>query len=789
MAGYWEISPFIIDDTGDGNYTWAEVELEPWCEGNGTQNDPYIIKNIKINGSATHNCIEIRNSKKYFKISNCTVYNSGTDNYDGGIKFVNVTNGMIFNNTCSNNGNAGILLMTGSNNNTIINNTFYENIDAGIYLYDDCSNNSIVYNKIKKCYYGIYLSGDSNDNTISLNNITSGISYYGIRISSDDNILINNRINDCGYYGIYLAFGTNGELSGNKMKNCGIMLQGGQTSVNSYTISTNNTVNGKPVYYYVDEIGLDKHNFTNAGQILLVNCSNSYISDLNLSKGSCGLGLFYSSDNTFKNNTLNDNTRFGFYVYYYCTNNSFTNNTMNNNYFGIEMYGYCNNNSINKNIIRSNSYGIRLYNCDFNNVTENNMISNSNNGIFLQWECDNNIISNNTLSYNGKGILIYYDSDNNTISNNAMKDNSQCGIELWQGCKDNDIIKNIISNEATSNQNNGIILNDDCDNNTFTQNSIYDNINIGAYIKDNNCADNLFDLNYFIGNYINAQDDSNPDNNQWDNGSIGNYWDDYKGNDLDKNGIGDTDYNITGAAGSQDHFPIYLPNLPGSFILDSTADDPNTDGAFDLIWTDSLGADNYSIYTDNEYINNIHLGLTLLADQNAISPFPISGLSEGDYYYVVVAHNESGYTLSNCISITVQFLVPPGAFILNSTADDPDTDGAFDLIWTDSSGADNYSIFLSNNPITTLSGSETMINESINDLEYSISSLGTGIYYYVVAAYNEDGYTLSNNIQVTIEIPSPRGPRIPGYNILYTLAFISIISIILINIKRKPTKH
>lgn len=692
LGGYWEISPFIIDDTGGGNYTWAEAISEPWCEGNGLQNDPYIIKNISINGNAVDNCIEIRNSKKYFKIINCTAYNSGTDNYDGGIKFVNVTNGMIFNNNCSDNGNAGILLMTGSNNNTIINNTLYQNTDAGVFLYDECNNNSIVYNKIKTCFYGIRLSGDSNENTISLNNITSGISYYGIWVNSDDNIITNNRINDCSYYGIYLMFATNGKLSGNEMKNCGVYIEGGLTSISSYIISTNNTVNGKSVYYYVDEIGLDKNNFTNPGQILLVNCSNSYISDLNLSSGSCGLGLYYSSDNTFENNTMEDNTRFGIKVYYNCNDNSFTNNTINNNYYGIEMYGYCTNNSINKNIIKSNSYGIRLYNCDLNNITENNIITNSNDGIYFQWECDNNIVSNNTLSYNRKGLLIYYDSDNNTILNNSIKDNTQCGIELWQGCKDNDIIKNKISNDATIDQYNGIVLNDDCDNNTFTHNSIYNNTNIGAFIEDNNCADNLFYLNYFVGNNINAQDDSNPNNNQWDNGSIGNYWDDYTGKDLDKNGIGDIEYNITGAAGSQDHFPIYIK------------------------------------------------------------------------------------------------ILRPGDFILSSNANDPDTDGAFDLLWTDSAGADNYSIFLSNNPITTLSGSETLIDEGINDLEYSISGLGTGIYYYVVVAYNEVGHQLSNNIQVTVGIPSRGGPRIPGYNILYILALISVITIITIKNKRNPTK-
>ena len=49
--------------------------------------------------------------------------------------------------------------------------------------------------------------------------------------------------------------------------------------------------------------------------------------------------------------------------------------------------------------------------------------------------------------------------------------------------------------------------------------------------------------------------------NQWDNGNIGNYWDDY----IDKNpdaisidGIWDTPYNITGGS-NMDRFPLVNP--------------------------------------------------------------------------------------------------------------------------------------------------------------------------------------------------------------------------------------
>ena len=45
--------------------------------------------------------------------------------------------------------------------------------------------------------------------------------------------------------------------------------------------------------------------------------------------------------------------------------------------------------------------------------------------------------------------------------------------------------------------------------------------------------------------------------NHWDNGMIGNYWEDYLGVDANDDGIGDTPYDIPGGEGVQDNFPIW----------------------------------------------------------------------------------------------------------------------------------------------------------------------------------------------------------------------------------------
>jgi len=94
--------------------------------------------------------------------------------------------------------------------------------------------------------------------------------------------------------------------------------------------------------------------------------------------------------------------------------------------------------------------------------------------------------------------------------------------------------------------------------------------------------------------------------------------------------------------------------IPEDFTLTSNADDPDADGIFNLIWTSSEGADNYSVYVSHDYITEINQSLTLLVNQSTTSLYSISGLINGTYYYTIVAYNEYGSRLSNCIEVIVE---------------------------------------------------------------------------------------------------------------------------------------
>lgn len=73
----------------DGNSGWAAFKAAGNCTGSGNYTHPYVIENLVIDGVESGSCIWIENSNVYFKIENCSLYNSGYQN--SGIQLINVT--------------------------------------------------------------------------------------------------------------------------------------------------------------------------------------------------------------------------------------------------------------------------------------------------------------------------------------------------------------------------------------------------------------------------------------------------------------------------------------------------------------------------------------------------------------------------------------------------------------------------------------------------------------------------------------------------------------------------
>ncbi|TFF88577.1 MAG: hypothetical protein EU548_08675, partial [Promethearchaeota archaeon] len=209
-------------------------------------------------------------------------------------------------------------------------------------------------------------------------------------------------------------------------------------------------------------------------------------------------------------------------------------------------------------------------------------------------------------------------ADENNISNNIITNSFQ-GIDIYEG------------------------------NSTIMENNTISNCNYGCYLAYTN--NSLVFSNYFINNSIQAYDSGI--NNQWDNGSIGNYWSDYWntyfGVDLDDDGIGDIPYNITGSAKSQDRYPIW-DDGPGENhppVWDQTPSDQTLElsvsFSYDLNASDTSGIDTY-------WIND---SIAFQIDSNGLIT-NITTLFIGKYWLEISVNDTYDNILSTTITITVE---------------------------------------------------------------------------------------------------------------------------------------
>ncbi|MFX1395102.1 MAG: nitrous oxide reductase family maturation protein NosD [Promethearchaeota archaeon] len=194
---------------------WSETaDNYDWCSGSGTLNDPYIIENITIDEGSSGSGILIENSTAHFRIENCTIYNSGSkinimSSYlDAGIKLVNVSNGVLINNTLSFNNRNGIYLEY-SENNTILGNKCNDNNQFGIWLWNS-DNNTISGNTANKNNYGFSLIGNHNN----LSGNTANKNNYGFSLIGNYNNLSGNIANN-NTNGISLSFSNSSSVTGN----------------------------------------------------------------------------------------------------------------------------------------------------------------------------------------------------------------------------------------------------------------------------------------------------------------------------------------------------------------------------------------------------------------------------------------------------------------------------------------------------------------------------------------------------------------------------------------------
>jgi len=555
-----------------------------------------------------------------------------TNNEFGIDLYTNSKNNIISGNTIENNKVYGILIRSHSQENSVYENIIKNNTNGiwvsqaqynhfsknsivdnrrnGIeFLNDPCNNNTLSENTITgNNYCGIYISVHSQN--ISGNNITGN--NYGIALKATDNILRNNRLYDNKYNFDALLGGVN-------------------------DVDTSNTVEGKPIYYWVSE--QDKTVPSDAGYVGLVNCAqitvenlalsknehsillvrtiNSTITGNTLSESNVGIQLYKSSNNTITGNTCLDNNKgvaidesstrnvisdnnfdncgisvsdssqnqiYENTVTGKChgivltrsSNNALTNNNLTNTIVGITLH-VSKNNRLKNNRMENNEWNFKVEGKPYANkvyysntvngkpiyylVNKKDKVVPSDAGYVALVNCKNITVQNCTLVDNQQGVLIAY-TVNSTIANNNITSNT-LGIQLYESSGIN-ITGNSITNNCY-----GIELGIDSQHCKILDNYIAFNEQ-GVYFAS--AGNSTIYGNSFMNNtqqitaHFYAKDVYQ---NDWDNGSAGNYWSNYNGTDNNGDGIGDPPHIIN--KNNQDNYPLMdSPPIPTSPTTDSS---------------------------------------------------------------------------------------------------------------------------------------------------------------------------------------------------------------------------
>ncbi len=259
--------------------------------------------------------------------------------------------------------------------------------------------------------------------------------------------------------------------------------------------------------------------------ISLINCNNNALTDNKVDSNNwIGLVLYYGDNNTLSGNTMSGNRyNFGSFsindnidksnlvdgkpIYYIksASNIVYDSNTDIGTLYCIN----CKNVTVRDLNLRANTHGVSFFNTS-NSKIENVKSSNNWQGILLDFSSSNNILINNDVSYNEDGISIY-SSNNNIIEKNSIS-NNRYGLRL-------------ISSS-----------------NNFYLNNFINNVN-NHFSKSPNLWNSHSKISYAYnrGTYENY---------------LGNYWDDYSGNDANGNGIGDIPYIIDS---DRDNYPLMQP--------------------------------------------------------------------------------------------------------------------------------------------------------------------------------------------------------------------------------------
>ncbi len=512
----------------------------------------------------------------------------------------------------------GIAITAYGRKDVTIKNTRIVNFGTGIELRatdfetnSTASNNCILDNYLETKYWGINLN--TNNGVVSGNRIVSKNSMYGVNFQANNTVFTNNAFVDGGLIVFEPCF------------------------MNSFS---GNTLNSKPLVYLERQAN---QVIDGAAQVFLTDCSNMTIKNVE-----APVNLRMTMELFGTSNTRITNCK-GKITLRESHSNTITSNQLTDSGSSVSY----------------DSAAVTLLGSNNNTITDNSIKATGSHGVTITGSY--NKVYGNTISSTGQaGIKVESTTDYQTTPQfNYIYDNhvtcTENGVALRNGAKDNIVFKNALVNCKNAIYLSGVYYN------TFLGNDISGSTQYAVYLIASD--DNSFYHNNFRGNAEPAYEHHElywwafqnnsyySENNTWDNGEEGNYWDDYTGSDANGDGVGETPYNVY--ENFTDRYPLTTPFEATGITVDFAEwlpqSSPNQPPASDELRITVLSPENITYSTINIPLNIITsqptywLGYSLDSQPNvtATGNDTLTGLSQGAHSLTVYGNTTQGVTASS----------------------------------------------------------------------------------------------------------------------------------------------
>ena len=370
--------------TANSNSQLLTLQTTNSWSGTGGEGDPIIVENYNFTSQ-----IVLQNIGLHLLIRNSEMeFSTGS-----GIYITNSQNITVYNNTMS--GMLTGLRATSSSHLIIANNSISDMQGTGIYFWSN-SESTIENNTLTNNGYststaetsGIYFN--SRSTTINQNQFYNN-SQGGIKFISESGINRDlNVLTDNSFTGEGISFGDSLSLY----------------SLNNYIFNTTNgnSVDSQAIVFVQNQ---DSQVITSAGQIIIVNSTNTDVTNITFPVGVEGIISVSNTNTTIENvNITNSKTNGIVSRSDKSTQIRFTNVTGSQNHgISVEYPNSVNSVTVANSTISSNSgYGIQLYYAISVNIS-------------------NNTISNNAQNYDSRPGIMFLLASNSRIENNELFDN------------------------------------------------------------------------------------------------------------------------------------------------------------------------------------------------------------------------------------------------------------------------------------------------------------------------------------------------------------------------------